>query len=206
MSSVPRPLTRAESMAETRHRLLDAALAVFARRGYEGASVKEVAEEAGYTTGALYANFASKQALFLALLRERFATKVADLHAITSSADGTDLRALDERFSSLRVIEADWDLLATEFWLYAVRHDDARAPLVERNREFRTAVAELIGANLAAAGITSATSLETIAAAVIALGDGLGITARLEPDVVPRQLFATATMHVVLGLATARID
>jgi AcrR family transcriptional regulator len=193
-------------MAETRQRLLDAALEVFARRGYEGASVKEVAEAAGYTTGALYAHFASKQALFLALLRERFATKVADLQAMTSPGDGTDLGALDRRFSSLREIEADWDLLATEFWLYAVRHDEARAPLVERNREFRAAVAELIGANLAAAGITSTTPLETIAAAVIALGDGLGITARLEPGAVPHQLFATATMHLVLGLATAPVD
>lgn len=192
-------------MAETRQRLLDAALEVFARRGYEGASVKEVAEKAGYTTGALYAHFASKQALFLALLRERFATKVADLQAMTSPGDGTDLGALDRRFSSLREIEGDWDLLATEFWLYAVRHDEARAPLVERKRQFRAAVAALIGANLAAAGITSTTPLETIATAVIALGDGLGITARLEPGAVPRQLFATATMHLVLGLATARV-
>ncbi len=53
-------LTRDEKKAQTRLRLLEAAAHVFARRGYHAATVDEVAEEAGYTVGALYSNFATR--------------------------------------------------------------------------------------------------------------------------------------------------
>lgn len=64
-------LTRAEARARTRQQLLDAAAGVFARKGFAGASVEEIAESAGYSTGALYFNFDSKEQLFLDLLAER---------------------------------------------------------------------------------------------------------------------------------------
>lgn len=60
-----RRLTREESQAQTRGRLLDAARTVFAGRGYHGASVEEIAEEAGYSKGAVYSNFESKEEIFL---------------------------------------------------------------------------------------------------------------------------------------------
>ncbi len=61
-------LTREQSKALTRERLLAAARTVFARRGFHGASVEEIAAEAGYSTGALYSNFDGKEDLFLALM------------------------------------------------------------------------------------------------------------------------------------------
>ena len=64
-------LTRAEAKARTRQQLLDAAARTFARKGYAGASVEEIAESAGYSTGALYSNFASKEQLFLELMSAR---------------------------------------------------------------------------------------------------------------------------------------
>ena len=60
--------TRAERKQETRRRLLDAAAEVFARRGFHGASVEDIAAHAGFTQGALYANFAGKEGLFLAVI------------------------------------------------------------------------------------------------------------------------------------------
>ncbi len=65
-------LTRAEAQAQTRRRLLDGAAVVFARRGFHGASLEEVADEAGYSKGAVYSNFVSKEELFLAVLAARF--------------------------------------------------------------------------------------------------------------------------------------
>jgi AcrR family transcriptional regulator len=61
-------LTRAQRRQQTRARLLEAAGQVFARRGFHAATLDEVAEAAGYTKGAVYANFANKDGLFLALL------------------------------------------------------------------------------------------------------------------------------------------
>ena len=64
-------LTREAKKAETRRRLLEAAAEVFIRRGFQGASVEEICEEAGFTRGAFYSNFRSKEQLFAELLQDR---------------------------------------------------------------------------------------------------------------------------------------
>src|SRR5205807_10018162 len=64
-------LTRAEGQQQTRRALLDAAASVFARRGLQGSSVEEISAEAGYSRGAFYSNFNSKEELFVELLHER---------------------------------------------------------------------------------------------------------------------------------------
>ena len=73
MAEEPAParLSRAERRAETRRRLLDAAATVFVRRGLGAASVEEIASEAGFTRGAFYSNFESKEEMFVELLQER---------------------------------------------------------------------------------------------------------------------------------------
>ncbi|HMN30494.1 MAG TPA: helix-turn-helix domain-containing protein, partial [Caldilineaceae bacterium] len=65
-------LTRPQRQQQTRERLLDAAVEVFSRRGYHAASVEEISEAAGFSKGAVYSNFASKEELFLALLDRLF--------------------------------------------------------------------------------------------------------------------------------------
>jgi AcrR family transcriptional regulator len=72
-------LTRAERAARTRRLLMQAASKVCAKHGLERASIDEVAEEAGFTKGAFYANFRSKEELFLAMLDERFSEQLAKL-------------------------------------------------------------------------------------------------------------------------------
>src|ERR1035438_2954546 len=81
---LPRRLTRAETRARTREQLLDAAAFVFARKGFAGASVEEIAESAGYSTGALYSNFESKEQLFLELLSARRSRGIARSEEHTS--------------------------------------------------------------------------------------------------------------------------
>ena len=71
MPAAPPRRTQAERRAQTRAKLLKAAGAVFARRGYHEATLEEIAERAGLSKGALYYNFASKEDLFLALLKTR---------------------------------------------------------------------------------------------------------------------------------------
>jgi TetR/AcrR family transcriptional regulator, transcriptional repressor of aconitase len=115
---------RSPKAERTRADLLAAARRVFAEKGYEGASVGDVASAAGYTKGAVYANFGSKEELFLELARQLTA---ADVALADPSAD-VDLRALfavhpadDEATAQM--------LLALELYVYAIRHPEARADL-----------------------------------------------------------------------------
>src|SRR5947208_16036405 len=81
-------LTRKEKQAQTRECLMNSAAKVFARRGLQQASIDEVAEDAGFTKGAFYANFKSKEELFLAMLDERFAKRIEDIEEVIAG-EGT---------------------------------------------------------------------------------------------------------------------
>src|SRR3984957_17845670 len=74
-----RRLNREQSRANTRDRLLAAARSVFAQRGFHGASVEEIAAEAGYSTGALYSNFGGKEDLFLDLMEREIADHAREI-------------------------------------------------------------------------------------------------------------------------------
>lgn len=109
---------------QTRKEILTAARHLFATRGYEGASVGDIAKEAGFTKGALYANFDSKEALFLEIARSlsvedaewlaEHAGDTPEVAAHTLSFDGTSLERT---------------LLGLEVWTYAARHEEARPEL-----------------------------------------------------------------------------
>src|ERR1700710_2155890 len=77
----PGRMTREQSKANTRERLLAAARSAFASNGFHGASVEEIASSAGFSTGALYSNFDSKEDLFLVLMEreiDEHAREIAD--------------------------------------------------------------------------------------------------------------------------------
>src|SRR5579884_68853 len=95
-----RRLTRAESQVETRERLLEAAARVFRRNGYERASVGRIADEAGYTHGAVYSNFESKEDLFLALYERWVAARVSEIESEWNVQAGLAERA--------RAVIEDW--------------------------------------------------------------------------------------------------
>src|SRR5277367_5958465 len=72
-------MTRGQSRANTRERLLAAARSVFAGSGFHGASVEEIASEAGFSTGALYSNFEGKEDLFLVLMEREIAEHAQEI-------------------------------------------------------------------------------------------------------------------------------
>jgi AcrR family transcriptional regulator len=121
-------LTRAQRRQQTRDRLLDAAGQVFARRGFHAATVDEVADAAGYTKGAVYSNFATKDALFLALLDQRLAAQLQQVEALYAIESSEELLAAlrgrtEQEFAAAR----DFGVLMVEFSLYAMRHPAAQA-------------------------------------------------------------------------------
>lgn len=134
-SVVPRKrLTRAEARAQTRRRLLDAAAETFARKGYDAASVEEIAEAAGYSVGAVYSNFSSKEQLFSELRSERAALRLDEVADALRSAQG-DPGGPFAKLSRQLVEVADKNIevaaLHTEFWLHAIRNPGAMDVLAE---------------------------------------------------------------------------
>jgi AcrR family transcriptional regulator len=117
----PVRLTRAQQQALTRERLLAAAEQVLARHGYGGASIDLITAEAGYSKGAIYSNFESKEAVFLELLRVYMERDMAELGRIVSLAPHQLSVALS---AWLETIHADGDcpLLMTELQLHARRN------------------------------------------------------------------------------------
>jgi AcrR family transcriptional regulator len=116
--------------AETRAKLLAAASQLFTEQGFENAQLEEIAARAGYTRGAIYAHYASKEDLFLELLRERIDRPFAELRAVLESEPSTARRV--EKFRkwiSLQITDHQWPILALEFKLYALRRPSARAQL-----------------------------------------------------------------------------
>jgi len=115
-------LTREEGKQQTKERLLEAALEVFSRYGYEGASVDRIADHAGYTKGAFYSNFPSKDEILLAVLQEHTRRELVDLEELVQmESDGTQLlECLAQYYESSRT-RVDAGMLMAEFQLQSAR-------------------------------------------------------------------------------------
>lgn len=119
----------------TRARLIRAAEKIFARDGFEAAKLEEIAAEAGYTRGAFYANFDSKEDLFFALLEGEISSRINTVEQMTRSVRDPEakLRAFREFFLTI-CQDRRWSLIALEFKLFAVRHPEVKARLAAMNR------------------------------------------------------------------------
>jgi AcrR family transcriptional regulator len=146
---------RDEQRARTRQELLEAATVVFARNGYHATSVDQVAEAAGYTKGAVYSNFRSKEELFLELLDQRTDRTVEGLEEVLLNSDPAQRpRLLGELRDSIVLLDREWFLLQSEFQLYAARNEAVRERVADRQRRTRERITELVRAHLEDLGIT----------------------------------------------------
>jgi len=117
-------LTRQESKAATQEKLLGAAAKIFARRGFAGASIEEIAETAGFSRGAFHANFKSKDALFLTLVETQIKAITSEIHELVAAAKSAEetLQNLRTAYSCYSGADRDAFLLLTEAQLYAMRN------------------------------------------------------------------------------------
>jgi AcrR family transcriptional regulator len=211
MVDVPRrPSLRDEQRALTRRRLLDGAEAVFARGGFHGASVEEIAREAGATTGALYSNFASKEDLFLALFEERIATDVRDYSQIVAAGTTIEAQARGaaDRWMQILRERPDYFPLLIEFWAYAIREPRLRERLAWRFAALRSASARLALEGAERQGYSpSAEAGELVGMLINALGNGLALEKLADPDAVPDGLYGDMLVLIFTALsALARED
>jgi AcrR family transcriptional regulator len=199
---VPRRLTRKEKQARTRTCLMSSAAKVFARRGMEQASIDEVAEDAGYTKGAFYANFKSKEELFLAMLDERFAERLEQCDRVMASGGSPVEQARQIGLDFMRYVAADpeWERLFFEFAAYAARNDEFRQELVTRYRSLRERIADSYRRRAEELGVEPPIPVEDLATMTFAMANGVALEKLLEPDAVPEDLYATMLSLFFTGL------
>ena len=179
-----RRLTRPEAQALTRRRLMDAAADVFGEKGFRAAALADVADRAGYTIGAVYSNFASKDELFHALMRERLRMAEEGLAAefrddessaarSTGTAEDRIERELDRMAAAEDAVPPRWWRLLYEYRAYAAADPAAWAELSDADRRCREIIARYIERFAAAVGLVLPMSAIELAELSMALTDGL---------------------------------
>jgi AcrR family transcriptional regulator len=156
-------LTREEARGRTRRAILAAARALFTEHGYRGASLDDIAETAGYSKGAVYSNWPSKEALFLELLDEE-------------RTDGT---------GGMSTTAGPWQLATLEFFVEAVRSPETRQELAARYQQARRDIGAAVGRGRPHPPWAT---WDEVAAAAMAIGTGLIIQTALDPDAIHPEL------------------
>ena len=194
-------LTRRERQERTRCRLLEAAGRVFARRGLANASVDEVAADAGFTKGAVYANFGSKEELFLAMLDGRFAERLAEMDRALSTDEPPEQQARTAARDFVDYLKGDpeWEQLFFEAGLHASRNPRFREQLTAPYAAMRERMAEILRARLESAGIDPGVPFDQLAMMIFAMGNGVAFERLVEPGAVPDDLFSTMLEIFTLG-------
>jgi AcrR family transcriptional regulator len=186
-------MTREQSRAQTRDRLLTAARGVFARSGFHGASVEEIASEAGFSTGALYSNFDGKEDLFLALMEREIDEHAREIAEAVRAQASIAERATGGARRWMTMIEREPELLLLfmEFWAYGVRDPNVRPKVAQRFAQMRTVLTQLIADGVRDFQLELALPAEQLAIAIDALADGIARQKLADPSAVPDELMGT---------------
>jgi AcrR family transcriptional regulator len=197
-------LTRKEKQAHTRLCLMEAAARVFSRRGLQQASIDEVAEDAGFTKGAFYANFKSKEELFLAMLDERFAERLKEIDRVMSTSADFQEQTREAGADFTRYVSADpeWQRLFFEFAAYAARNEEFRQELVTRYRALRERIGDALARRADEMGVEPAIPVEQVAMMTFAMANGVALENLLEPEAVSEDLYGTMLTLLFTGLKT----
>jgi AcrR family transcriptional regulator len=194
---------------EARDELLTAALRVFARRGYREAGVDDVDAEAGYSKGALYWHFSSKEQLLLALLDERVDAPIRESVALLESAPPDRDMAIEATRQFARQLDRERDalLLEREYWSLAIRDPELRARYAERQAQLRDALATALEARARHLGTPDIPMpAEDVARIVMSIIGGLTVDELIEPGSVRPQLLGEALAVIYAGLVARASD
>ena len=148
---------------KTRERLIDAAYEVFSEHGLHASSIEMVTEAAGFTRGAFYSNFESKEELFFALAERENGLRLARLKIAVEaqhergsvSSPGLDEETVTELVRSMLALQENdtrWFLVLGEFRLFAMRDQKVAQRFIARQHEISVELAELITLALASVG------------------------------------------------------
>lgn len=173
-------LTREESQAQTRATLIAVGRKHFLRFGLGGAVTEKIAEDAGYSRGALYANFDGKEELFVAVIREEQARHLNFFRSLLKeeSSGKNRLKKWRDAIADL-MTDHDWIVLRAEFEVGALRCESIRKSFVEAHRQQLRDGGELVRDLLQSPDVTSSLAPDEFITVIINLAHGLAVTQRI---------------------------
>jgi TetR/AcrR family transcriptional regulator, transcriptional repressor of aconitase len=181
-------LTREQSRAVTRATLIAVGRTHFLRYGLGGAVAEKIAEDAGYSRGALYSNFDGKEELFLAVIQEEQARHLNVFRSILteeSSARGR-LKKMRDTIADL-LTDPDWIVLRAEFEAEALRNERIRQSFVDALRQQVRDGGELFRSLLRSSEITSSLKPEDFSMVMLNLAHGLAVTQKILGPELPQK-------------------
>ena len=176
-------LTRVESRARTRMRIIEAATALFLRGGFQATSLEQVAEEAGYTVGAVYSNFESKTAVGVAVIDELYAAEEQRLAELLAKVPDGDTDGVFDALSSWAdstIGDPGWTRLEIEIAAFSAHEESYRAATAARYARLRVSCRELIAGRI---GGDSQLDPDLLAAAIVGLALGIGAQRAADPRI-----------------------
>ncbi len=183
---VPERWTRERRVEHTRNLLLDAAEKAFADRGLGGAALEDIADAAGYTRGAIYAHFGSKEELFLTVIerqRQRFLDGFTDVVSSFHRLSDLNLDELSRRWRDLMSGDSEQTAaLGYEFTLFLVRHPDARERVAAQRMETVRWLADYIAEGTERIGGTLTVPAETLARVILATNEGVTLNSHVDGE------------------------
>jgi AcrR family transcriptional regulator len=184
-------LTRTERNTQNRERILAAARRVFLERGYYGATLEQIAEEAGFTKGAVYSRFEGKADLFLALLEDRIAERARENIEVTEGVPADRVfTTLFENFIRVNLTEPEWPLLVIEFRVHAGRDEELNRRYAALHERTIDALADLLASLYERTGDEMLMPPRQMGELVMAMGSGIQLERAASPDALGGELIA----------------
>jgi AcrR family transcriptional regulator len=200
-------LSRAEQTERNRALLLAAARRVFLERGYHGASVDQIAAEAGFSTGVVYSQFGGKADLFLALLEARIAERAAgNARAVEGLAGAEGIRLLLEHAADVDRTEPEWGLVVIEFRVHAARDPELGRRYTAAHERTLAGLEGAIAGLYERAGERPPLPPGELARLLVAVGAGARLEQAAGPAPSPVTLLAGVLAQLIAGRAGGHED
>ena len=196
-----RRLTQEERKKETRQLLLESAFETFAKLGFHGASVDKIAEHAGFSKGAVYAHFHTKEDLFLAIVEQQMNLYVWNIRQVIGQQQSLlhFIETMDEYCDSVRQQTQTWSMLSMEFLLYAMREESVRHKWSNMITEAVKQISKSIESLLLKENYKSTLSAEEIAWTMLSLENGMSIFYYISQNHIPLDLYGKALQTMLLS-------
>jgi AcrR family transcriptional regulator len=197
-STAPRISARRQA---TRDRVLEAASEVFAERGFHGATVEDICERAGFTRGAFYSNFSSKDDLVVELSRRHSEALVDRIRRASKREHASADEVLRDVFAALADDSRErWLVLTTEFTLHAIRDADARRTWAAQQRRVRDELVSVVDEAVSRQGLTLPIPTDIFVRVAIALAQGSMTQRLVEPRSLAVGELERTALPILLGV------
>lgn len=194
-----------ERKEATRKLLLESAVEIFAKFGFHGASVDKIAEHAGFSKGAVYGHFQSKEELFLALLEKRMNMHAENINKLIEQQYSLShtIKKINAYFNSVKEENRTMSMLNMEFLLYAMRKESVREKWKEMISKSVSRISESIDSLMNKENYKLNLSSADIAWIILSLENGMSIFHYIGPNSVPTDLYGKALKNLLL---TSKIE